>query len=324
MLKAILVVLALACAGLAVAHSVRNPERLALDDAARKSASGQFVRLADGVTHYEVGGPDSGQRVVLIHGFSTPYYIWDSTFAALTSAGFRVARYDHFGRGYSDRPDVSYDVDLLDRQLLGLLDSLGWKDPVDIVGLSMGGIVVGAFAGRHPERTRSMVMVDPAAGSSEGGLPWFFKMPGLGLVLWETLALPGMAAGQLSDFVEPARWPTWPDQYRTQMQFKGFGRALRSTQLAQEHLSLDTLYARVGARGTVWSSLPQIRSDQTVPFELSAMVRKAIPQIQFEPIEHAGHLPHMEQAPVVHPILINFLRPSATPTDSTGRDRAAR
>lgn len=323
MLKAILLFLVVACGGLALAHSVRNPERQVLDDAARKGASGQFVRLADGVTHYEVGGPDSGQRVVLIHGFSTPYYIWDSTYAALTSAGFRVARYDHFGRGYSDRPDVSYDVDLLDRQLLGLLDSLGWKDPVDIVGLSMGGIVVGAFAGRHPERTRSMVMVDPAAGSLAGGLPWFFKLPGLGLVLWETMALPGMAAGQLSDFVEPSRWPTWPDQYRTQMQYKGFGRALRSTQLAWEHLSLDTLYARVGARGTrsllIWG-----KEDQTVPFELSATVRKAIPQIRFEPIEKAGHLPHMEQAPVVNPILINFLRPAPTPADSTARPAGAR
>ena len=137
------------------------------------------------------------------------------------------------------------------------------------------------------------------------------------------MALPGMAAGQSSDFVEPARWPTWPDQYRVQMQYKGFGRALRSTQLAQEHLSLDTLYARVGARGTrsllIWG-----KEDQTVPFALSDMVRKAIPQIRFEPIEKAGHLPHMEQAPVVNPILISFLRPATTPTDSAARPDSTR
>src|ERR1043165_8585200 len=97
----------------------RNPEHRALDDAARHFAAGQYVRLPDGMTHYEVGGPDTGRRVVLVHGFSVPYYIWDSTFIALTNAGFRVARYDLLGRGYSDRPDTRYNLDLYDRQLTG-------------------------------------------------------------------------------------------------------------------------------------------------------------------------------------------------------------
>lgn len=316
MLKAILFCLAAAVAGLAIAHQVRNPERRDLDDTARTAASGKFIRLADGIVHYDLAGPDSGQRVVLVHGFSTPYYIWDSTAAALSAAGFRVARYDLFGRGYSDRPQGRYDVDRFDRQLVQLLDSLGWKAPVDIVGLSMGGIVVGAFAGRHPERTRSMTMVDPAAGDL-GAVPWYFAVPGLGLALWETLALPGMAAGQLSDFVEPAKWPTWPDQYRVQMQYRGFGRALLETRLGWGGLTLDTLYSRVGTTGTrsllIWG-----KEDQTVPISEAASVRKAIPQIRFEPIDRAGHLPHMERTDVVNPLLIGFLREGAA-----GRDSAA-
>ena len=52
-----------------------------------------------------------------------------------------MARYDQFGRGYSDRPDVAYTADLYDRQLLQLLDSLAWRDRIDLVGLSMGGPV---------------------------------------------------------------------------------------------------------------------------------------------------------------------------------------
>ena len=307
MIKPILSVLALAAAGLAVAHAVRNPERALLDDRARSQASGRFIRLTDGVTHYDLAGPDSGQRVVLAHGFSTPYYIWDSTATALAAAGFRVARFDYFGRGYSDRPDRVYDVDLLDRQMVELLDSLGWKAPVDIVGLSMGGIVVSAFAGRHPERTRSMTMVDPAAGDLTGALSWYFRLPGLGSVLWEAIALPGMADNQLSDFLEPVRWPSWPDQYRVQMRYRGFGRALRSTLAGWNDLRLDTLYARVGAQGTrsllIWG-----REDRTVPFELADGVRNAIPQIRFEPIDRAAHLPHMERTDLVNPILIEFLR----------------
>src|SRR4029453_5740848 len=77
----------------------------------------------------------------------------------------RVARYDYYGRGFSDRPNVRYTADLFDRQMLQLLDSLGWTGPVDIVGLSMGGPVTAEFTGRHPERVRSLTLADPGRGS---------------------------------------------------------------------------------------------------------------------------------------------------------------
>src|SRR5882672_1159290 len=92
-------------------YFLADPERLDLDDAARQAAPGQFVRLSDGYTHYELGGPEQGRVVVLAAGFSVPYYIWDPTFTALTRAGFRVLRFDYYGRGFSDRPNTSYTQD---------------------------------------------------------------------------------------------------------------------------------------------------------------------------------------------------------------------
>jgi pimeloyl-ACP methyl ester carboxylesterase len=302
-LIAILVVGAVA----AVAYQVRNPEHRDLDAAARQAAGGHSVKLSDGLTYYDVAGPDTGQRVLLAHGFSVPSYIWDSTSKALTEAGFRVARYDYYGRGYSDRPNVDYTPDLFDRQLLELLDSLGWRDKVDIVGLSMGGPVTATFAGRHPGRVRTLTLVDPAAGP-EGTVETMFKIPGVGPFLWQVLAVPGMADGQLSDFYEPARWPGWPDRYRVQMQYRGFGHALLSTR--QHYLaavSYDSIYARVGAAGIptllIWGT-----DDHTVPISYAPSVRKAIPQAKYYAIEKAGHLPHMERTDVVNPLLIEFLR----------------
>ena len=58
-------------------------ESQVLDAEARSSAPGRFVDLPDGVVHYEMGGPLNAQTVVLVHGFSVPYYIWDPTFEAL-------------------------------------------------------------------------------------------------------------------------------------------------------------------------------------------------------------------------------------------------
>ena len=84
-----------------------------LDAAARKNASGDFIELSDGWVHYHFEGLESGPAVVLVHGFSVPAYIWDPTFQALADAGYKVLSFDLYGRGYSDRPDKVYDIDLL-------------------------------------------------------------------------------------------------------------------------------------------------------------------------------------------------------------------
>ncbi len=305
-MRRLLVVLVAALAGVWLWLSARNPEQRPLDEAARQGTSGQYVRLADGVTHYEVAGPDSGARVILVHGFSVPAYIWDSTFTALTGAGFRVARYDTYGRGYSDRPDTEYDPSLFDRQLTGLLDSLGWREPVHMIGLSFGGPVTSTFVSRHPERVRSHVLIDPAAGTTTS-LPWFMAAPVIGPVLWQGLYVPTAADGQASDFVEPAKWPDWVGRYRVQQQYDGFGRALRRTLMAMRAVSYDSLYAAAGRAGKptllIWGT-----EDQTVKIENAAQVRRGIPQAEFRPIEKAGHLPHMERAEVVNPMLVEWLR----------------
>jgi len=146
----------------AVLYFAADPEKLDIDENVRRMAPGRFVKLSDGFTHYEIGGPASGRTVVLAAGVSVPYYIWDPTFMALTDAGLRVLRYDYYGRGYSDRPDVAYSQDLYVRQLAELLDAVHITDPIDLAGLSYGGSVVTSFADRFPDRVRSLVYVDPS------------------------------------------------------------------------------------------------------------------------------------------------------------------
>src|SRR4029079_19168873 len=157
-----------ACVALFAVYLSRNPEKRMLDNDARAGAPGKFVRLSDGMTHYELLGPDSGATVLLVHGFSVPYYIWDSTATALSSKGYRVLRYDEYGRGWSDRPKGAYDADMYDRQVKDLLDSLHIAGPVHLAGVSMGGWVTGTYAGRNPDRVRSLILVDPVAGNSGG------------------------------------------------------------------------------------------------------------------------------------------------------------
>ncbi len=303
--RALVLVVAVVAGGVGF-YVYRNPERVTLDDAARANVGGRFVRLTGGVTHYELAGPDTGRVVVLVHGRSVPYYIWDSTAAALPRAGVRVLRYDLFGRGYSDRPNVDYTPALLDRQLVELLDSLRIADRIDLIGLSMGGLVVANFANHHAGRLRTLTLMDPVAGG-RGSLPLVMRVPGLREYLWQTTVVPGMADGQTSDFVHPERFPDWVARYRPQMRYRGFGRAMLSTALQRATVNLDSVYRQTGAL-TVPVLLLWGREDRTVPFARSADVRRDMPRAQFVPIAGAAHLPAIEQSAETHDILVRFLR----------------
>src|SRR5206468_6266116 len=145
-------------------YVLADPEKRNLDPAARAATPGAFAMLSDGYTHYELGGPASeeGRLVVLAAGFSVPYYIWDPTFNALTTAGFRVLRYDYYGRGYSDRPAIPFNDEMYVRQLHELLTAIQISGPVDLAGISFGGSMITSFADKYADRVRSLIYFDPS------------------------------------------------------------------------------------------------------------------------------------------------------------------
>jgi pimeloyl-ACP methyl ester carboxylesterase len=303
-LRIIIRAAALVLACLVGYYAWKNPEKSALDAKARAGAPGAFVTLSHGVTHYEVAGPDTGRVVVLVHGFSVPYYIWDSTFVALKSAGYRVIRYDLYGRGLSDRPDVTYDGTLFDAQLDGLLDSLRVTQPIDLMGLSFGGYVTAHYVDTHGKRVRTLTLFDPVAEQSH--LPEALTMPIVGNYLWQTMHVPTMADNQASDFLHPEHFPGWADRYRPQMRYNGFGRALLSSAATLSNTDLKALYGGVARAGVplmlIWG-----KQDSTVSIRFSNVVRGTNPGVEFFPVDSAGHLPHLEQTTLVNARLLAFL-----------------
>ena len=279
-----------------------------LDEEARRNASGDFVRLPDGMVHYDLKGPPEGRPVVLVHGFSVPFYVWDPTFKGLVSAGLRVLRYDLFGRGYSDRPDLPYTMELFVRQLKDLLEALQVNSPVDLVGLSMGGPISAGFTDRYPERVRKLCLLDPAG--FQAGRPVLYRLlslPGLGETLIGLFAKLLLASSQPGDFFMPEKFPGYPGQFLPQMQYQGFKRAILSTLRVGPLGGLTQTYQRVAALGLpvllVWG-----KQDKLVPFKLSEKARQTLPQAEFHAIDQAGHIAHYERPELVNPILIAFLK----------------
>lgn len=280
-------------------------ETKVLDDASRADAPGEFIELSDGMVHYQLAGPADAPTVVLVHGFSVPYYVWDPTFDGLVEAGLRVLRYDLYGRGYSDRPKVDYDADLFDRQLVELLDALDIETPVDLAGLSMGGAISVNFTARHPEMVRRLALISPAGLPIDNPLKKIVEFPVVGeLVL-------GFGGGQLlvsslaDDFATPEAVDQYLEQYRVQMQYQGFIRALLSTLRNGVITGAESSYKAVGEQDRpvllIWGM-----DDKAIPFETSDQVRRLLPQAEFHPIDSAGHISHYEKPEIVNPLLVEF------------------
>lgn len=307
----LLIAVLVASIGLFVVYRVVDPERRALDEAARLEAPGQFVTLEDGFTHYQVAGPDTGRVVVLAAGFSVPSYIWSPLFEALADSGFRVVRYDYYGRGWSERVESSYDQDLYVRQLAGLLDSLRIRGPVTVAGLSFGGTVVTSFTERHPERVGALIYVDPlfnarrpVAPEQRSAWAWNFHMVLRG-------GTDELATGQLGDFLHPERYPDWVARYRVQQRFRGTRESLRRTreQTAVAPPQADVLrLLGVSPRPVlvVWG-----KQDRVVPVAGSRALLAAMPRAGLVAVGSAGHLPHIEQPGAVVPAVVRFLRGGA-------------
>jgi pimeloyl-ACP methyl ester carboxylesterase len=280
-----------------------------LNDLTRKELSGSFIQLPDGVTHYELSNPDKESTVVLVHGFSVPYFIYDPTFEFLTQSGFRVLRYDLFGRGFSDRPEARYNIDLFVRQLGDLLEALDFTRPVDLVGLSTGGPITATFTARFPERVNKLVLIDPI-GARIIPFTRILKaaaMPMLGEAMMSLLQSDGIFGSIALALLDREHVGHFKDKYIAAMQYKGFKRGILSSIRNGMLDSFMENYERVGKMGKpvllFWG-----RNDPTVPFKHSDVLRAALPKVEFHVIENCGHIPHYEKPEEVNPILLHSLR----------------
>lgn len=125
--------------------------------------------MANGITHHVQRLPATGHTaagpapvVVLLHGLLIDslysyYFTLGPRFAA---AGLDVIMYDLRGHGRTTRPSTGYQLtDFLD-DLDALLDGLGVRTPVHLVGNSFGGTIAFGYAERRPERVASIMLFD--------------------------------------------------------------------------------------------------------------------------------------------------------------------
>ena len=283
-------------------------DEVALTKTEQEKAPGAFLDASAGRIHYRLDGPADGPVVLMVHGYSTPNFIFEQNATALAEAGFRVIRFDHFGRGWSDRPGGPYTVDFYDREVLDVLDGLGITAPVGIVGLSMGGPIVSEFAARHPERVSRVALIVPAGldiAGSDSFSGKLVRVPVLGDWMWRLSAKKILLSDPQYDEQSIAPENRLQGDVTEQLKYRGYFPALLSTFRHFPMTGREETFRRLAATGlpvlAVYGS-----ADQTVLISSHDGFTALVPDAETVVIDGGTHGLNYQRHDVVNPLLVDF------------------
>ena len=265
--------------------------------------NGQYVELSDGYTYFEEANQDSNLgNVVLVHGYSIPSYIMETTFNSLKERGYRVIMLDLYGRGFSDNPDLPQTDFLRANQVIELMKYREIENAA-LVGLSNGGRIISKIADLVPNKVNSLFYVASAG---------FFQHTELSdkSVSQEEIdkfieGYPGLSESQKNDFFNPDKFPDWSKKYDELLTHFGFAKALIST--TKNLVSLDDIHNKIHSLGipvyAFWG-----RHDNVVVYdEFKDRLEDMLPNRKEFFIENSGHLPHMENQDDFEKIFFKYL-----------------
>lgn len=269
---------------------IREMRRLPMDAAARVDAPGAFVTLSNGVTHYQWLGASEGPVAVCVHGLTTPSYVYHALAAGLGKLGFRVLVYDHFGRGFSDRPTMAQDAGFFVKNLEELLKYLKVKDDITLIGYSMGGAVVTAYAAKHSDRLRRLILIAPAGmGHDLGAMMRFMQSaPLLGRWLMHMVFPSAHLKGCEAERALPTSVPGIVDLQINELRYRGFIDAVLSSMRGLISSDMEALH-----RDIAHSKLPVLAiwgaEDGVIPIAAAEVLTARNPSAKNAVIEGAGH-----------------------------------
>jgi pimeloyl-ACP methyl ester carboxylesterase len=113
-----------------------------------------------GQIHVRMMGPEDGTPVILIHKMVWSSVEFSQALPFLAQHRLRAIAVDLPGYGLSDGPELEPTADQYADALLPILDQLKIKQAV-MLGTNTGATIVTAFALRHRDRTRAVILDGP-------------------------------------------------------------------------------------------------------------------------------------------------------------------
>ena len=252
----------------------------------------------------------SGPPLLLITGIGASLDLGAPFERELAARGLQVISFDAPGIGQSTPYSWPRRMPGIARTVERMLDALGYQR-VDVLGVSLGGVIAQQFAHQAPARVRRLVLA--ATGPGLGGLPGSPRV--------------------LLSLATPRRYYQ-PDYYR-RIAGRVYGGAARRDPDALLHGSIARFTERPTLPGYLgqlyaisgWTSMPWLRSlrqqtlvlsgddDPIVPLINGRILARCIPRAQLHIVRHGGHLFLLESPAEMAGLVAAFLSGDHLPSD---------
>jgi pimeloyl-ACP methyl ester carboxylesterase len=313
------------------------------DQADRPAASwGGVSHTVDigGPVHYvDFGGAAHTPRLVFVHGLGGSHLNW-APMAPMMTPYVRPLALDLAGFGYTAaagrRTSVQANAQLLRRFLRKVV-----REPVILVGNSMGGMISVLAATADPTLVKRLVLVDPTLPGGVGGqvdpvvrATFFIGMlPGIG----EFALSRQLARVPVRQRIERVLSLCCADPSQVSPQMLNAAVTLEESRLGERgrvgaHLEATRSLLRVLARPRAYfRRLSAVRTpvlllhgvqDRLVPVAAARAAAKRLPHWRYVELD-AGHVPQLEQPQRVADEIINWLADTGSLARDMNPDRGA-
>lgn len=239
----------------------------------------RFVRV-DGVRirYVEAGAEHGGVPLVIVHGYNGSCDYWYPQTVLGLARERHVIAVDLPGNGLSGKLQ-SHTLETLSAFVLRFVETLGYER-ADLMGHSMGGLVIIAAALHKPERVRSLVLVDSA------GLPDLVKH------LW---LVPVVALADSS----LRQWRYYPTFSKIALRARIPGESLQMIRKGSVRMLLARLHLPVFI---LWGE-----RDRVVPLSHGHYMAQNIPGARLAVVRGVGHMPFYEKPEECNRLILTFV-----------------
>jgi len=253
----------------------------------------RFVKLDTMRVHYRNYG-EGKEAVVFIHGWSCNLNFWKANIPAFVDQT-RVIAIDLPGHGESDKPQVTYSMDLFAQAIDAVLRDAK-VERATLVGHSMGTPVIRQFYRKYPDKTRALVIVD-------GSLRPFDNPE------------------QMKQFMEPFRGPKYKEQAELMIGFisqtvkdkKTLEEIRASMMSTPQHVMVGAMDAMMD--DAIWKqdkinapALAVMAKQPQWSAEYEKFVRELAPGIDYQMWEGVSHFLMMDEPQKFNDTVLAFLK----------------
>lgn len=262
----------------------------------------EMLQLKDGnKLAYDVRG--EGEPLLLVMGISRPAADWTDGFIDRLASTYKCITYDHRGCGQSDDPPPGITIQSMVEDAIELMDHLGLKS-VDVMGLSMGGMISQRLAATNPGRVRRLLLLSTAPGSPN-------DVPAQPEVLGG-LTDPKAGRDAIERLVELITAPGFAER-----DGQGFKSIVDTIETNPTQYNVMAAQFQAVVADDRFKLLPQIKArtlvvtgeaDALIPGENSTILKDNIPGAELRTIAECGHLANVEKPDELAAIVLEFFQ----------------